>query len=94
MWRLLSGFKSDLEDLIAGRPDDGPQGFVQMVREARQEFREGIFKGAPRFRPWTKPGTGAESPTTPQDTLDGLEPRVNADDTVVYADEVMDRART
>jgi hypothetical protein len=94
VWRLLSGFKRDVEDMVAGRPDDGSRGLVQMVRSARQEFREAIFKGAPRFRPWTKPGTGVESPTTPQDTVNGLEPQVNADDTVVYADEVMEKART
>jgi hypothetical protein len=94
VWRLLSGFKRDVEDLVAGRPDDGEKGLIQMVRGARQVFRETIFKGAPRFRPWTKPATGAESPTTPQDTANGLEPQVNADDTVVYANEVMDRART
>ena len=93
VWRLLSGFKHDVEELVAGRPDDGSQGLIQMIRGARQEFREAIFKGAPRFRPWTKPPTGAESPTTPQDTMDGLEPQVNAEDTVVHADEVMDRAR-
>ena len=94
VWRLLSGFKDDVQGLVAGRPDDGAQGFIQVVREARQKFREAIFKGAPRFRPWAQPGTGIELPTTPQDTLDGLEPQVNAKHTVVYADEIMVRART
>ena len=94
VWRLLSDFKQDVQGLVAGRPDDGSQGFIQMIRGARQEFRESIFKGAPRFRPWSKPDIEVESPTTPQDTFDGLEPQVNADDTVVYANEVMDRART
>lgn len=94
VWKLLSGFKHDVQDLVAGRPDDGSQGLIQMVRGARQEFRQAIFKGAPRFRPWTKPDTEVELPTTPQDTLEGLEPQVNARDTVVYANEVMDRANT
>lgn len=94
VWRLLSGFKHDVQELVAGRPDDGSQGLIQKVRGARQEFREAIFKGAPRFRPWTKPSTEVESPSTPQDTFDGLEPQVNANDTVVYANEVMDRAKT
>jgi hypothetical protein len=94
VWRLLSGFKHDVQDLVAGRPDDGSQGLIQMVRGARQEFRVAIFKGAPRFRPWTKPDTDVESPSTPQDTFDGLEPQVSASDTVVYANEVMDRAKT
>ena len=94
VWRLLSGFKHAVQDLVAGRPDDGAEGLIQMVREARQDFRKEIFEGAPRFRPWTKPDTGFEVPTTPQDTFDGLEPQVNAKDTVVYANEVMDRART
>ena len=31
--------------------------------------------------------------TTPQDIFDGLKPLVNAKDTVLYANEVMDRAR-
>ena len=60
VWRLLSNFKDDVQELVAGRPDDGAQGLIQMVRVARQEFREAIFKGAPRFRPWTKPRTGIE----------------------------------
>ena len=94
VWSLLSSFKHDVEGLVAGRPDDGSQGLIQIVRGARQEFREAIFKGAPRFRPWTKPSTEVELPTTPQDTFDGLEPLVNASDTVVYANEVMDRAKT
>jgi hypothetical protein len=94
VWRLLSSFKRDVEDLVAGRPDDGEQGLIQMIRGARQVFREEIFKGAPRFRPWTKPATGVELPTTPQDTFDGLEPQVNAANTVVYANEVMYRAKT
>ena len=94
VWRLLSSFKDDVQELVAGRPDDGAQGLIQMIRCARQEFRVAIFKGAPRFRPWDRPGTAVELPTTPQDTFDGLEPEVNAANTVVYANEVMDRART
>jgi len=93
VWRLLSEFKHDVQGLVAGRPDDGSQGLIQVVRRVRQEFRVAIFKGAPRFRPWAKPDTNVESPSTPQDTFGGLEPQVSASDTVVYANEVMDRAK-
>ena len=93
VWSLLSAFKHDVQGLVAGRPDDGSQGLIQVVRRARQEFCVAIFKGAPRFRPWAKPDTGVESPSTPQDTFDGLEPQVSASGTVVYANEVMDRAK-
>ena len=94
VWRLLAGFKQDVNHLVTGRADDGKYGLMQRVRQARQDFREAIFQGAPRFKPYTKPITGSESHRTRQDTAEGLEPEVNASGTVVYIDEVIERAET
>jgi len=94
VWRLLTNFKQDVNHLVTGRADDGKDGLMQRIRHARQDFRESIFQGAPRFKPYTKPGSGPESHRTRQDTADGLEPEVNASGTVVYIDEVIERAET
>ena len=92
VWRLLADFKRDVNDLVTGRPDDGKDGLLQKIRRARQDFREAIFQGAPRFKPYAKPISGPESPRTRQETAEGLEPEINADGTVVYIDEVIKRA--
>jgi hypothetical protein len=92
VWRLLAEFKRDVNDLITGRPDDGKNGLIQGIRHARQVFREAIFQGAPRFKPYPKPSSGPESPRTRQDTAEGLEPEINASGTIVYIDEVIERA--
>ena len=94
VWRLLANFKQDVNHLVTGRADDGKYGLMQRVRQARQDFREAIFQGAPRFKPYTKPITGPESHRTRQDTAEGLEPETNASGTVVYIDEVIERAET
>ena len=94
VWRLLANFKQDINHLVTGRADDGKYGLMQRVRQARQDFREAIFQGAPRFKPYTKPTNGPESHRTRQDTAEGLEPVVNASGTVVYIDEVIERAET
>ena len=94
VWRLLGKFKQDINHIVTGRADDGKDGLVQTIRQARQDFREAIFQGAPRFKPYTKPSSGSESHRTQQDTADGLEPKVNASGTVVYIDEVIERAET
>lgn len=94
VWRLLADFKRDIGDLVTGRPDDGKHGLMQRIRQARQEFREAIFQGAPRFKPYAKPSSGPESHRTRQDTAEGLEPEVNGRGTVVYIDEVTERAET
>ena len=94
VWRLLANFKQDVNQLVTGQADDGKDGLIQRVRQARQDFREAIFQGAPRFKPYTKPISGAESHRTRQDTAEGLEPQVNASGTVVYIDEVIKRAET
>ena len=94
IWRLLADFKRDVNDLVTGRPDDGKIGLIQRTRQSRQKFRESIFQGAPRFKPYTSPVSGPESPQTLQDTAEGLEPQINASGTVVYIDEVIERAET
>ena len=94
VWRLLGNFKEDVNHLVTGRADDGRDGMMQRVRQAKQDFREAIFQGAPRFKPYAKPSSGPESHRTLQDTAEGLEPEVNASGTVVYIDEVMERAET
>ncbi len=94
VWRLLTNFKQDVNYLVTGRADDGKDGLMQRIRQARQDFRESIFQGAPRFKPYTKPSSGFESHRTRQDTADGLEPEINASGTVVYIDEVIERAET
>ena len=94
VWRLLANFKQDVNHLVIGHADDGKDGLMQRIRHARQNFRESIFQGAPRFKPYRKPSNGTESHRTRQDTADGLEPEVNASGTVVYIDEVIERAET
>ena len=94
VWRLLTNFKQDVNHLVTGRADDGKDGLLQRIRRARQDFRESIFQGAPRFKPYTKPSSGSESHRARQDTANGLEPEVNASGTVVYIDEVIERAET
>ena len=94
VWRLLGNFKQDVNYLVTGRADDGRDGLMQRVRQAKQDFREAIFQGAPRFKPYAKPSSGPESHRKRQDTTEGLEPEVNASGTVVYIDEVMERAET
>ena len=94
VWRLLGNFKQDVNHLVTGRADDGRGGLMQRVRQAKQDFREAIFQGAPRFKPYAKPSNGPESHQIKQDTAEGLEPEVNARGTVVYIDEVMERAET
>jgi len=94
VWRLLASFKRDVNSLVTGRPEDGRGGLMQRIRQSRQEFRDAIFQGAPRFKPYSKPSGGPESPRTRQDTSGGLEPEVNAKGTVVYIDEVIERAET
>jgi len=94
VWRLLADFKNDVNHLVTGRADDGKDGLMQRIRQARQDFREAIFQGAPRFKPYVKPSSGPESHRTRQETAEGLEPVVNASGTVVYIDEVIERAET
>ena len=94
VWRLLGNFNQDVNHLVTGKADDGKDGLVQKIRQARQDFREAIFQGAPRFKPYAKPITGPESHQTRQDTAEGLEPETNASGTVVYIDEVIERAET
>jgi hypothetical protein len=94
VWRLLVNFKEDVNQIVTGRADDGRDGLVQRIRQAKQDFREAIFQGAPRFKPYAKPSSGSESHRVRQDTAGGLEPGVNASGTVVYIDEVIERAET
>jgi len=94
VWRLLGNFKKDVNHLVTGRADDGKDGLMQRIRQAQQDFREAIFQGAPRFKPYTKPSSGAESHRVRQETAEGLEPEINASGTVVYIDEVIERAET
>ena len=94
VWRLLGNFKQDVNYLVIGRADDGRDGLMQRVRQAKQDFCEAIFQGAPRFKPYPKPGSGPESHRILQDTAEDLEPEINASGTVVYIDEVMERAET
>ncbi len=94
VWRLLGNFKQDVNHLVTGRAEDGKDGLMQTIRQARQDFREAIFQGAPRFKPYKKPSSESESHGTRQDTAGGLEPEVNASGTVVYIDEVIERAET
>ena len=73
VWRLLADFKRDVGDLVTGRPDDGKDGLMQRIRQARQEFREAIFQGAPQFKPYAEPSRTRKL----QGTARGLEPTVN-----------------
>ena len=94
VWRLLTDFKRDVNDLVTGRPDDGNTGLIQRIRQSRQSFRESIFQGAPRFKAYTPVGGAIERHYALQDTAGGLEPEINASGTVVYIDEVIERAET
>ena len=119
VWRLLGNFKQDVNQLVNGRADDGKNGMIQGIRQARQDFREAIFQGAPRFKPYAKPssapppllkrsGKSKFSSRTPpaepeilfefhktrQDTAERLEPVTNTNGTVVYLNEVIERAET
>ena len=67
---------------------------MQRIRQAQQDFRDAIFQGAPRFKPYAKPSSGAESHRARQETSEGLEPETNASGTVIYIDEVIERAET
>ena len=94
VWRLLADFKRDVNDLVTGRPDDGNTGLIQRIRQSRQSFRESIFQGAPRFKAYTPVNGAIEHPHSLQDTAGGLEPAINASGTVVYINEVIERAET
>ena len=74
LWRLLANFKRDVDYLVTGRPGDGKVGLIQRTRQSRQRFRESIFQGAPRFKPYARPVSRAQSPKTLRGTADGLEP--------------------
>jgi hypothetical protein len=52
VWKLIEGFKKDVDQLIAGRPEDGNTGLIQIFRASRHDFREAIFKQAPQFKPY------------------------------------------
>ena len=94
IWRLLASFKRDVNNLVTGRPEDGSPGLMQRIRQSRQGFRDAIFQGAPRFKPYSRPRSGPESPRARQDSSGGLEPEMNASGTVVYINEVIERAET
>lgn len=92
VYELLTAFQRDVDELVAGRPNDLQHGLMQNIRELKQVFRDEIFRGAPRFVPYPK-SVGTVSHSEVQDTSNGLEPSYNAEGTVVYLDEVVERAQ-
>ena len=94
IWRHLADFTRDVNYLVTGRPDDGNTGLIQRTRQSRQRFRESIFRGAPRFKPFARSDFKAESSQILHDISDGLEPVIHASGTAVFIDEVIRRAET
>ncbi|KAG8807393.1 hypothetical protein FRC17_004483, partial [Serendipita sp. 399] len=94
LWKLLGAFQKDISQLVAGRPEDGDQGLLQLFRQYRLQFRESIFNQAPQF----KPSPGSQKPLgygryiNTAHNGEPLEPSVRDSSTVVDLNEVMNVA--
>lgn len=52
--------------MVAGRPEDGSKGLIQIFRKSRAQFREAIFNQAPDFRPYQRWQDALEPPQSPR----------------------------
>lgn len=52
--KLVMGFKTDVAQLVSGRPDDGAKGLIQIFRRTKAQFRETVFNQAPDFKPYER----------------------------------------
>ncbi|KAG8846837.1 hypothetical protein FRB91_000412 [Serendipita sp. 411] len=94
LWNLLGVFQRDVAQLVAGRPEDGAQGLLQLFHRYRLQFREAIFNQAPQFRPYVKKDHPLSDYKHKSMVSDGeqLEPTTQDPSTLVFLDEVMDVA--
>lgn len=89
MWNMLSMFKTDVDSLVAGRPDDRSDGLIQGLRASKQRFRQEIFAGAPQFQAF--PSSSTQPPVT-LESEEQLELETPASDTTVTLEEVVAQA--
>lgn len=90
VWKLIEEFKKDVDQLVAGRPEDGPPGLIQTLGARRRDFREAIFQQAPLFKPFDQTDSqaiGSVHNIHPEHEPEPLEPPTTSN--VIYIDEVL-----
>ncbi|KAG8786770.1 hypothetical protein FRC16_001642, partial [Serendipita sp. 398] len=94
IWKILGVFHRDVAQLVAGRPEDGAQGLLQLLHRYRLRFREAIFNQAPQFMPYQKFRHPLLDylPKNVESGGEPLEPSTQDSSTLVFLDEVMDFA--
>jgi hypothetical protein len=98
---LLDVFRRDINQLVAGKPEDGEKGLIQIFRERAERFGEIIFSQAPCFRPFDTPGSNSNAPSEDTGELyyddgedEGLEPAGPRNPlTFVYIDRALKMAK-
>lgn len=87
---LVATFTRELARRIEGIPD--PKGIMQSIHPLQQHFRKAIRESAPNFRPYLQ-GDADNTEFHPPAFLENEETPENLNtSTVIFIDEVMDRA--
>jgi len=98
IWKMKTAFENDVKQLVEGCPEQGAAGLVQTFRRLKQQFRDAIFRQAPKFKPFERSAghgtTGPELRAKPVTQREPLEPPGETDPSnFVYIDEVLETAR-